>query len=45
MVKYFSSDLIITAKLAIKIEPIKYLGKYMPICLILCDKIVFLYFT
>ena len=35
LVKYFSRYLIITVKLTIKIEPIKYLGKYMPICLIL----------
>ena len=35
MVKYFPRYLIITAKHAVKIEPIKYLGKYMPICLIL----------
>ena len=53
MVKYFPRYLIIMAKLAVNIEPIKYLGKYMPICLILpcaekqsiCDKITFLYFT
>ena len=54
MVKYFSRYLIITAKLAVKTEPLKYLGKYMHICLILpcaekkqsiCDKIAFLYFT
>ena len=35
MVEYFSRYLIITAKLAIKIEPIKDLEKYMPIGLIL----------
>ena len=35
MVKYFPRYLIITAKHAVKTEPIKYLGKYMPICLIL----------
>ena len=35
MVKYFPRYLITTAKYAVKIEPIKYLGKYMPICLIL----------
>ena len=35
MVKYFPRYLITTAKHAVKIEPIKYLGKYMPICLIL----------
>ena len=34
MVKYFTRYLITTAKHAVKIEPIKYLGKYMPICLI-----------
>ena len=59
MVKYFPRYLIITEKLAVKIEPIKYLepirylGNYMPICLILhvqkkqsiCDKVAFLYFT
>ena len=35
MVKYFSRYLITTAKHAVKIEPVTYLGKYMPICLIL----------
>ena len=35
MVKYFPRYLITTAKHAVKIEPIKYLGKYMPFCLIL----------
>ena len=53
MGKYFPRYLIITAKHAVKMEPIEYLGKYMPICLILpCaekqsiyDKIAFLYFT
>ena len=48
MVKYFPSYLITTAKHAVKIEPINYLGKHMPICLIkqsICDKIAFLYFT
>ena len=35
MVKYFTRYLITTAKHAVKIEPIKYLGKHMPICLIL----------
>ena len=56
MVKYFLRYLITMVKHAIKIEPIKYLGKYMPFCLILscaeeaiytavCDKITFLYFT
>ena len=35
MVKYFPRYLIITAKYAVKIEPIKYLGMYMLICLIL----------
>ena len=34
MVKYFPRYLITTAKYAVKIEPIKYLGKYMLICLI-----------
>ena len=39
MVKYFPRYLITTAKHTVKIEPIKYLGKYMPICLILpCAK-------
>ena len=33
--KYFPRHLINTAKHAVKIEPTKYLGKYMPICLIL----------
>ena len=53
MVKYFPRYLITTAKHAVKIDQIKYLGKYMPICLIfhvqkkqsICDKIAFLYFT
>ena len=35
MVKYFPRYLITTVKQAVKIEPIKYMGKYMPICLIL----------
>ena len=35
MVKYFPRYLIATAKHTVKIEPIKYLGKYMPIYLIL----------
>ena len=35
MVKNFPRYLITTAKHAVKIEPIKYLGKYMPICLII----------
>ena len=35
MVKYLPRYLITTAKHAVKIEPIKYLGKYMPVCLIL----------
>ena len=35
MVKYFSRYLSITAEHAVKIEPIKYLEKYMPICPIL----------
>ena len=40
MVKYFSRYLIITVKVAVNIEPIEYLGKYMPICLILpCEEI------
>ena len=39
MVKYFPRYLITTAKHAVKIEPSKYLGKYMPICLVLsCSK-------
>ena len=39
MAKYFPRYLIITAKHAVKIESIKYLGKYMPIYLILpCAK-------
>ena len=33
MVKYFPRYLITTAKHAVKIDPIQYLGKYMPICL------------
>ena len=53
MVKYFPRYLITTVKYAVKIEPMKYLGKYMLICLILhvqkkqyiCDKIALLYFT
>ena len=49
MVKYFPIYLITTAKHAVKIEPIKYLGKYMPICLILSRAkeaiIELLYFT
>ena len=54
MIKYFPRYLIITAKHAAKIEPIKYLGKYMPcssnssMCRkkqSICDKIAFLYFT
>ena len=53
MVKYIPRYIIITAKRAVKREPIKYLGQYMPICLILqyaekavyTDKIAFLYFT
>ena len=35
MVKYFTRYLITTAKHALQVEPINYLGKYMPICLIL----------
>ena len=35
MVKYFPRYLITTAKHAVKIEPIKYLGQYMPNCLTL----------
>ena len=34
MAKYFPRYLITTAKHAVKIEPIKYLGMYMPIRLI-----------
>ena len=53
MVKYFPRYLITTAKHAVKKEPIKCLGKYMPICLIfhvqkkqsIYDKIAFIYFT
>ena len=49
MIKYFPRYLITTVKQAVKIEPIKYMGEYMPICLILpcaenqsiCDKIAF----
>ena len=49
MVKYFPRYIITTAKHALKTEPIEYLGKYMPICLIfnvekkqsICDKIAF----
>ena len=35
MVKYFPGYLSIMAEHAVKIEPIKCLEKYMPICLIL----------
>ena len=53
---YFPRILITTAKHVVKVETIKYLGKYMTICLILpCEKeeiymiivtkIAFLYFT
>ena len=35
MVTYFPRYLITTVEHAVKIEPIKYLEKYMPICLIL----------
>ena len=35
MVKYFLRYLITMAKHAVNIEPSKYLGKYLPICLIL----------
>ena len=35
IVKYFSRYSITTAKHTVKIEPIKYLGKYMPVCLLL----------
>ena len=54
MVKYFPRYLITIVKQAVKIEPIRYMGEYMPICLILpcaekkqsiCDKIAFLFFT
>ena len=54
MVKYFPRYLITTVKRAVKIEPIKYMGECMLICLILpcaenaiyiCDKIAFLYLT
>ena len=39
VVKYFPRYLITTAKHADKIEPIKYLGKYLPICpIISCAK-------
>ena len=39
MVKCFPRYLITTAKHAVKIEPSKYLGKFLPICLILpCAK-------
>ena len=48
MVKYLPRYLITTTKLAVKIEPIKYLEKYMPICLFhvqenhfTCGKIAF----
>ena len=41
MVKYFSRYLITTVKQAVKMEPIKYMGEYMPICRILpCAEIV-----
>ena len=56
MFKYFSRYLITTAKHAVKIEPSKYLGKYMPTHVYveffhvqknqyICDKITFFYFT
>ena len=46
MVKYFPRDLITTAEHAVKIESIKYLGKYMPVCLILpCSEKSNLYVT
>ena len=35
MVKYFLRYVITTVKQAVKIEPIKCMGEYMPICLIL----------
>ena len=35
MVKYFPRYLITTVKQAVKIEPIKYMGENMPVCLIL----------
>ena len=35
MVKYFPRYLSITAEHAVNVEQIKYLDKYMPICLIL----------
>ena len=45
MVKYFPRYSITTAKHAVKIEPIKYLGKYMPICLVLpcTDKAIYIW--
>ena len=47
MVEYFSRYLVTTAKHAVKIEPIKYLGKYMPVCLILqcAEKTIYVYVT
>ena len=44
MVKYFPRYLITTAKYAVKIEPIKYLGKYMLICLIFpcAEKVIYM---
>ena len=49
MVMCFSRYSVTTAKHADKLEPIKYLGKNITICLILfcakVDKIAFLYFT
>ena len=54
MVKYFPRFLISMVKHAVKIEPIKYLGKYMPIYVqffrvqknqSICDKVAFLCFT
>ena len=50
---YFPRNFITTAKHVVVVEAVKYLGKYMTICLILacekkqsiCDKIAFLYFT
>ena len=35
MVKYFPRYLITTVEQAVKIEPIRYMGEYVPICLIL----------
>ena len=43
MVKYFSRYLITTAKRAVKIEPIKYLEKYMPACLSCAKEAIYMW--